>query len=41
MELYKDDGSEFCSSSTVVRDSSKGVGIVSGLYERGVLVFEM
>ena len=40
VELYKDDGREFCSSSTVVRDSSKGVGIVSGLYERGILVFE-
>ncbi|KAG9202046.1 hypothetical protein G6514_004714 [Epicoccum nigrum] len=40
VELYKDDGTEFCSSSTVVRDSGKGVGIVSGLYERGILVFE-
>ena len=39
-ELYKDDGREFCSSSTVVRDAESGVGIVSGLYEKGILVFE-
>ncbi|KAF2632603.1 calcium-dependent phosphotriesterase [Macroventuria anomochaeta] len=38
-EVYKDDGREFCSSSTVVRDTAKGVGIVSGLYEKGILVF--
>ncbi|XPS94155.1 hypothetical protein M3J09_003480 [Ascochyta lentis] len=37
--LYRDDGGEFCSSTTVVRDLERGVGIVSGLYERGVLVF--
>jgi arylesterase/paraoxonase len=36
--LYKDDGREFCSSSTFVRDTKKGVGIVTGLYERGLLV---
>lgn len=39
-EMYKDDGTEFCSSSTVVRDVKNKVGIISGLYERGILVFE-
>jgi arylesterase/paraoxonase len=39
-ELYRDDGGEFCSSCTAVRDVRNGVGIVSGLYESGVLVFE-
>jgi arylesterase/paraoxonase len=39
-ELYKDSGLEFCSSSTAVRDVGRGVGIVSGLYERGILVFQ-
>jgi arylesterase/paraoxonase len=39
-EVYKDDGREFCSSSTFVRDSERGLGIVSGLYERGILVFQ-
>ena len=38
--LYKNNGDEFCSSSTAVRDNSRGVGIVSGLYESGILVFE-
>lgn len=38
--LYKNDGEEFCSSSTAVRDNSRGVGIVSGLYESGILIFE-
>lgn len=38
-ELYRNDGTEFCSSSTAVRDAERGVGIVSGLYERGILVF--
>ncbi|KAJ4326000.1 hypothetical protein N0V94_000365 [Neodidymelliopsis sp. IMI 364377] len=38
--IYKDDGSEFCSSSTAVRDIGREVGIVSGLYERGILVFK-
>ncbi|KAH7126809.1 hypothetical protein B0J11DRAFT_526533 [Dendryphion nanum] len=37
-ELYK--GSGFCSSSMVVRDVGRGVGMVSGLYERGVMFFE-
>ncbi|KAF1834150.1 hypothetical protein BDW02DRAFT_525959 [Decorospora gaudefroyi] len=35
--LYKDDGEEFCSSTTLVRDVGRGVGFVSGLYERGLL----
>lgn len=39
-ELYRDDGREFCSSSTIARDGVRGVGMMSGLYERGVLVFE-
>ena len=38
--LYKNNGDEFCSSSTAVRDNSRGVGIVSGLYESGILIFE-
>lgn len=37
-EVYRNDGTEFCSSSTVVRDTTRGVGIVSGLYEAGILV---
>jgi arylesterase/paraoxonase len=36
-ELYK--GRGFCSSTTVARDVGRGVGVVSGLYERGVMVF--
>jgi arylesterase/paraoxonase len=36
-EIYK--GSEICSSTTVVRDTTRGVGIVCGLYDRGILVF--
>lgn len=40
VEVYKDDGREFCSSSTMVRDSARGFGALSGLYERGLLVFE-
>ena len=36
--IYQDSGEEFCSSSTFVRDVKRGVGIVSGLYDRGVLV---
>lgn len=39
-EVYKDDGTEFCSSSTLVRDLKHKVGVISGLYERGILVFE-
>ncbi|PYH47100.1 calcium-dependent phosphotriesterase [Aspergillus saccharolyticus JOP 1030-1] len=37
VDLYV--GEEFGSSSTAVRDVGRGVGIVSGLYERGVLVW--
>lgn len=33
--LYKNDGSEFCSSSTFARDAKRNVNIVTGLYERG------
>ncbi|ORX92492.1 hypothetical protein BCR34DRAFT_677913 [Clohesyomyces aquaticus] len=36
-EIFKDEA--FCSSSTAVRDVKRGVGMVSGLYERGLLVF--
>lgn len=37
-EVYKNDGGEFCSSSTFVRDVGRGIGMISGLYERGLLV---
>ncbi|KAF2476506.1 calcium-dependent phosphotriesterase [Lindgomyces ingoldianus] len=37
-DLYK--GFEICSSSSVVRDTGRGVGIISGLYERGIMVFK-
>lgn len=40
-EVWRDDGSGFCSSSSFVRDGVRGVGIVSGLYESGVLRVEM
>ncbi|KAF2643354.1 calcium-dependent phosphotriesterase [Massarina eburnea CBS 473.64] len=36
--FYK--GEDFCSSSMAVRDVERGVGIVSGLYEKGVMVFK-
>ncbi|KAF2176220.1 putative paraoxonase [Zopfia rhizophila CBS 207.26] len=36
-ELYKD--VEYGSSSTAVRDTTRGLGMVVGLYERGVFVF--
>jgi arylesterase/paraoxonase len=36
--LYKNSGEEFCSSSTYARDVGRGVGIVTGLYDRGILV---
>jgi arylesterase/paraoxonase len=36
--LYKNDGEEFCSSSTFARDVERGFSIVTGLYERGLLV---
>ena len=32
-------GDEFATGSTAVRDAGRGVGIVSGLYERGLLVW--
>jgi arylesterase/paraoxonase len=38
--LYTDSGEEFCSSSTFARDVGRGVGIVSGLYDRGLLIVE-
>jgi arylesterase/paraoxonase len=38
--LYKNNGEEFCSSSTAVRDNDRGVGIVTGLYESGILIFK-
>ncbi|KAI8937690.1 hypothetical protein NX059_005391 [Plenodomus lindquistii] len=37
-ELYKNDGTEFCSSSTFARDAKRGVGIMTGLYDSGILV---
>ncbi|KAF2856929.1 calcium-dependent phosphotriesterase [Plenodomus tracheiphilus IPT5] len=37
-EVYKNDGTEFCSSSTFARDVSRGIGMISGLYDRGLLV---
>jgi arylesterase/paraoxonase len=36
--LYKNNGQEFCSSSTFARDVGRGVGIITGLYDRGILV---
>ena len=36
--LYKNSGQEFCSSSTFARDVGRGVGIITGLYDRGILV---
>lgn len=38
-ELVK--GDQLCSSSTVVRDVGRGVGIVSGLYDHGITVFKV
>lgn len=35
--LYK--SYAFCSSATLVRDVTRGVGMMSGLYEKGILVF--
>lgn len=32
-------GEEFATGSTAVRDGGRGVGVVSGLYERGVLIW--
>lgn len=36
--LYK--GLEFCSSSTMVRDVKRGVTMLSGLYDKGVMVIQ-
>lgn len=36
--VYKNSGKEFCSSSTFARDVAKNIGIVTGLYEKGLLV---
>lgn len=36
-ELYK--GFEICSSSTAARDASRGIGIITGLYDRGIMVW--
>ncbi|KAF2741302.1 calcium-dependent phosphotriesterase [Polyplosphaeria fusca] len=36
-ELYK--GHDICSSSTVARDAKRGVGFVSTLYDRGLMIF--
>jgi arylesterase / paraoxonase len=35
--LYR--GYEICSSTTAVRDGRRGVGMITGLYDRGLLVF--
>lgn len=35
--LYK--GYDFCTSSTMVRDAERGWGMITGLYDRGVMVF--
>lgn len=36
--VYKNDGKEFCSSATFARDPGRNVSMISGLYERGLLV---
>jgi arylesterase/paraoxonase len=38
--LYIDDGSEYGTSTTAVRDVGRGVGFVVGLYDKGILQFE-
>jgi arylesterase/paraoxonase len=38
-DIYVDDGTEFGCSSTAVWDNSRGVGIITGLYEKGILVW--
>ncbi|KAF2110134.1 hypothetical protein BDV96DRAFT_615436 [Lophiotrema nucula] len=38
-EFYK--GFHFCSSSMAVRDVSRGIGMVSGLYDKGLMVFRV
>ncbi|KAF2709501.1 hypothetical protein K504DRAFT_432112 [Pleomassaria siparia CBS 279.74] len=37
-ELYK--GFDICSSCTAVRDVSRGFGIITGLYDKGFMVFQ-
>jgi arylesterase/paraoxonase len=37
--LLMDGGEEVCSSSTAVRDTKRGLGLVSMLYGRGIVVF--
>lgn len=37
--LFRDGGREVCSSSTAVRDIERGVGFVSMLYGKGLMVF--
>lgn len=39
--LYYNDGSEYGTSTTTARDVQRGVGFVVGLYEKGVLEFEL
>lgn len=39
-DTYVDDGREFGCSSTAVSDSQRGVGIITGLYEKGILVWK-
>ncbi|KAF2007317.1 calcium-dependent phosphotriesterase [Amniculicola lignicola CBS 123094] len=37
-ELYK--GYDICTSSTAVRDVGRGIGLVTGLYDRGLMLFK-
>lgn len=37
--LYYDDGQEYGTSTTTVRDVKRGVGFTTGLYEKGILQF--
>lgn len=39
--LYVDDGQEFGTSTTTARDVKRGVGFTVGLYDKGILQFEM
>ncbi len=39
-EIYQDSGAEFCTSCTFARDVKRGVSLVSGLYDRGILVLK-
>jgi arylesterase/paraoxonase len=36
--LYQNNGDEYCSSATFARDVTRGVGIVTALYDTGILV---